>query len=164
MALGKVFYFFKKTILGAPFSSFAECNDHCTRQTDQNQFFYSFFIFHHDKHKLSHISHIHPNIHHIFITYIANITFIIIYHIITYINPNIYHIYHSYPNIPLVHDKYIRNPSPSEQQMQIQLMLLIRKVETECLVKEKLDQSEAHELDYLNPPTEAAQRRRDCMR
>ena len=83
---------------------------------------------------------------------------------ITYINPNIYHIYHSYPNIPLVHDKYIRNPSPSEQQMQIQLMLLITKVETECLMKEKLDQSEAHELDYLNPPTEAAQRRRDCMR
>ena len=75
---------------------------------------------------------------------------------ITYINPNIYHIYHSYPNIPLVHDKYIRNPSRSEQQMQIQLMLLITKVETECLVKEKLDQSEAHELDYLNPPTEAA--------
>ncbi|XP_066320211.1 U-box domain-containing protein 34-like [Miscanthus floridulus] len=63
-----------------------------------------------------------------------------------------------------MHDKYIRNPSPSEQQMQIQLMLLITKVETECLVKEKLDQSEAHELDYLNPPTEAAQRRRDCMR
>ena len=34
--------------------------------------------------------------------------------------------------------------------MQIQLMLLIRKVKTECLVNEKLDQSEAHELDYLN--------------
>ena len=47
--------------------------------------------------------------------------------------------------------------------MQIQLMLLITKVETEWLVKEKLDQSEAHELDYLNPPTEAAQRRRHCM-
>jgi len=150
MALGKA-----GKRVGASFSSFAECSDHCTRQTDQNQFFYSFFTFHHDKHKLSHISHIHPNIHHIFITSIAYIT---------YINPNIYHIYHSYPNIPLVHDKYIRNPSPSEQQMQIQLMLLITKVETECLVKEKLDQSEAHELDYLNPPTEAAQRKRDCMR
>ena len=121
---------------------------------------FSFFTFHHDKHKLSHISHIHPNMHHIFITSIAYITFITY---TTYINPNIYRIYHSYPNIPLVHDKYIRNPSRSEQQMQIQLMLLIRKVETECLMKEKLDQSEAHELDYLNPPTKAAQRRRHCM-
>jgi hypothetical protein len=93
-----------------------------------------------------------------FITSITYITSITIY--ITYIH----HIYHTYPNIPLVCDKYIRNPSPSEQQMQIQLMLLITMVETECLVKEKLDQSEAHELDYLNPPTEAAQRRSDCMR
>ena len=126
----------------------------------KTSFFNSFFTFHHDKHKLSHISHIHPNIHHIFITFIAYITAIAY---ITNINPNIYRKYHSYPNIPLVHDKYIRNPSRSEQQMQIQLMLLIRKVETECLVKEKLDQTDAHELDYLNPPTEAAQRRRHCM-
>jgi hypothetical protein len=31
------------------------------------------------------------------------------------------------------------------------------------VVKEKLDHSEMHELDYLNPPIEAAQRRRDYM-
>ena len=82
MALGKA-----GKRVGAPFLSFTECSDHCTRQTDQNQFFYSFFTFHHDKHKLSHISHIHPNIHHIFITSIAYITFITIYHI--------YHIHQS---------------------------------------------------------------------
>jgi hypothetical protein len=39
----------------------------------------------------------------------------------------------------------------------------ITKVETECLVKEKLDHLQDQELDYSNPPIEAAQRRRDCM-
>jgi len=78
MALGKA----GKRV--ATFSSFAECSDYCTRQTDKKQ---CFFTFHHDKHKLSHISHIHPNIHHIFITSIAYITFITIYHI--------YHIHQS---------------------------------------------------------------------
>jgi hypothetical protein len=65
------------------------------------------------------------------------------------------------------HNKYITNPSasPSEPEMQIQVRLttIITKMATEVVVKEKLDHSETHELDYSNPPIEAAQRRRDCM-
>jgi hypothetical protein len=43
--------------------------------------------------------------------------------------------------------------------MQIQLPF-ITKLATETVVKQKLDHSEVHELDYSNLPIEAAQRRR----
>jgi hypothetical protein len=65
------------------------------------------------------------------------------------------------------HNKYITNSSasPSEPEMQIQVRLttIITKLATETVVKEKPDHLKTHELDYLNPPIEAAQRRRDCM-
>jgi hypothetical protein len=38
---------------------------------------------------------------------------------------------------------------------------IITNLATETVVKDKLDHSEAHEVDYSNPPIEAAQRRRD---
>jgi hypothetical protein len=48
-------------------------------------------------------------------------------------------------------------------QIQVRLTTIITELATETVVKEKLDHSEMHELDYSNPPIEAAQRRRDCM-
>jgi hypothetical protein len=48
-------------------------------------------------------------------------------------------------------------------QIQVWLTTIITKLAIEMVVKEKLDHSKMHELDYLNPPIEAAQRRRDYM-
>jgi hypothetical protein len=48
-------------------------------------------------------------------------------------------------------------------QIQVRLTTIITELANKTVMKEKLDHSEMHELDYSNLPIEATQRRRDCM-
>jgi hypothetical protein len=159
----------------------------CTRQRSplpsvalgkmtKNSIFYLVFTFHHDKQKISHIYHIHHIIYHIYLTSIIyshpshNISHIshihhIIYHI--YHNKSITsskQVHHSCSNITSASQQvYHKSKCKPEMQIQVRLTTIITKLATETVVKEKLDHSEAHELDYSNPPIEVAQRRRHCM-